>query len=1692
MLLQRLGQMSNRFWAGLVLASLVFCISLGFITSDRGVVGQDARPTAKDAKSKLSPAKNPTQLIVLVEPGKLLGWISGTSDRTGASVKLMVSGKPAEEVKVEPGNTFTWKYSTPKEMRADVQVGDLRQTVTIYPTPKTGQSVFFVLDRLVFRPGQTMNFAGFLREMDADGEFKPVPKKEIEVALTSEKKKTAAKKWKLTSDEAGRITADYKFADADPIDAYTLNIAGVKGGAKVELAEYRKLTSSFAINGQLEGGKLRVQFEARDYTGETVPAEKVQLTTQIVPLIAAKETGELNPAEFAHASPVAPNQPRPDALSEDEQLLAQFQSGPLSYGTTPFAVLHEVKSEKKITGKGKGEIEVVVPDKWKAGRYSAIVEAVLTDAAGRELRAFQMIPLDGSDNTLRLQVAKSVVSVDEPIEVKASTNDPASLKGSGSLVAFKLNPVAPITAIPYYYPYPGWSISGYPPSTFMGISGTPPSTTTMGFSGSPGSGISGFGGSLGVPASYMGMHGYSGMSGPFPGMGFPGSFGGCFGSFSCIPTPPKPPTPTYPFPRVPAKATPKSTAPAQVDVGPFGSIERKFATAAAFQGDTATLRLTEPGAYKFVVVWNHTDGRKWQQEAGVVVRGDNEVPGLQLDLKKENFESTEPLEGTIRSRFYDARVLLSLRDSSGFRWAKTVRLRDGKAAFKEELPKDIRYGACIEAVYADVLTSVEPAYHVSKYLRIVPRDRMIGIKLNHKEEVEPGSKVEVNIDVNRKEEVDLIVSVFDRSLLDVHGGKPVDIRNFYLADDRIRETQTRDTLRRQLAGVTIYSLAKRADTIRKTLPKDSPDLAILDALIKNYPAGRLSLDDVAALLRLAGFHARNLVINDGKAMPEIRFSGSTATLLQVLDQTVGGWTIHVASFYDTLLIAGTHPRERPDPFAVPPPAQTQPYYYRWPNPMYPGGHFGISGGMGMGGMSMMGMGGMSGFNGFPSSPGIGGGASTGFQGYYSHVPQLVAVDPKQPQVIKIPGGLDNGEAWLRRDFSDIAYWNAAARTDANGKAKVEFKLPDSLTSWEVRVTAVSKQMHVGSNSSVIKAVKPIMVQPILPRIFVEGDEVMVSAIIHNRSGAKQAVQVKLETKNGKILSPVEEKLELDDKGQGAVTWKFKAGETGYSQLLLSASCVAGKDASLKRLPVIRAGAEQIVNWSGYAKGQATVELPEGANADDAKLELTFAPSLAADLVDTLNYLVEYPYGCVEQTMSRFLPAVKVAQLLKIKKIENDALMKKLPGCVEGGIKRLLELQQPDGGWGWNGTSSTHEMMTPYALFGLIEAEKAGYTIPSKDAIPRGLERLKKYIDSLGKAQTADRIYCLHVWSLKNELKPAAWEFIDEQLEAKALTDYAAALALETAVRQVRTKLADRLAQYLRDRAVNQDGLVSWQTAGFSRWADDRFEITAAAMKALVAYDKDDPLLPKVVDYFARNKRGNRWNSTKDTAMIVYAMCDYLEKLRDDSPDAAKVIVRVNDGEPIEVTPDTKNQSKLLSIPGKQLRAGKNVIRFEKSPAGMLARASLRYMHSGKDLKPVANGITVERRMYLRTPQGFTQMVRSGDTVPKGSYVFSSVVVDDRTKGGMSYLLVESGIPSGAEVMPADDKRFPAGGSAYVLREVREDKVAFHHESTMANVQDHCVLHMEMAGEFTFPPARAELMYDSKRWGHSGSFTLKVE
>ncbi|HEY7158717.1 MAG TPA: hypothetical protein VH575_32535, partial [Gemmataceae bacterium] len=371
--------------------------------------------------------------------------------------------------------------------------------------------------------------------------------------------------------------------------------------------------------------------------------------------------------------------------------------------------------------------------------------------------------------------------------------------------------------------------------------------------------------------------------------------------------------------------------------------------------------------------------------------------------------------------------------------------------------------------------------------------------------------------------------------------------------------------------------------------------------------------------------------------------------------------------------------------------------------------------------------------------------------------------------------------------------------------------------------------------------------------------------------------------------------------------------------------------------------------------------------------------------------------------------------------------------------------------------------------------------------------LQALIGKMGARESADRIFCMYVYGQCRPLLPVWWNFIEEQRTAGKLSDYALALSLELAVRQKRTRLAAGLAGDLRDHARRGNGQAHWRTAGFSRWADDPFEITAAVLKALVAFDKDDKLIPEVLAYFAATKRDNRWNSTKATATIIYALCDYLSRQSIVPSDRPSASFRCNDG-PEQTVPFARpTESRKMIVPAKQVRAGVNRLTFQECSPGMMYRVVVRYWISGRRVPAESNGIDVARRWWLLDDKGRrVHELKSGAAVPRGAHIESTVearpIGDD---GTMRFVLVENPRPAGCEVVPLDDVRFSQQGTPCLLREDHEKWIAFHHDETTGQIVDRCVLHAELPGEYLVPPAHVEMMYQTEVRGHSDTFALRV-
>jgi len=1579
----------NRRTAGLVMVIAATGMLLAGVVAGPAEDAGPSRPQEATRPltplfAKTTPAGNPASVMLAVDERKVLGWISGGTSYAGREVAI-VAGDVTQTVLVQRDNTFTWHYAAAKDTPVTFKVAHLTAHACVGPPARHASSVFFVVDRTVYRPGHRLQFAGFLREVDANGRFRPLAKREVEVVIRSKQKKTVAAKLKLTSDAFGRITGQYRFMPEDALDDYTLTVPGFAGEAQVKLAEFRKAKIRLHITGKRTDGSLRLRFEARDFLNKPVPAQRVQFTAKVFRRGAEAAKTTLDGSEFVYHGEAAAGLPDPDALTEEQIYRWTYEGLWPQRGETLMAELSE---QIPLAGKTAAVHDLELKDAWLAGRSVVQVTGVLIDENGREQRAAKTIPLDaatGRGKTLAVTVPKRVFVVDEPIPIAVSLTEsdkPCNLPKNTTLVVMRTTGAR---AMPIHRPY--YLNSVHPGQWWNG-----------------------------------------GWNGNWAGRYWRGHLADSSVAFS-------PGWVTY---RRPAAS------------------RGEMVTAAVVDDGKVTVTLDAPGTYDLVAVTSLAGGARLRRKTSCTVLFEGERT-LVLRTDKPEYEPGQTLRGEIHSRLTGARVLLTLRDSRGIRLWRTVDVKGAAGRFSLHLPADLNYGCSLVAQYAGKDGQV---YTAHRNVRVVPRDRMLDIATTVPKLVEPGKDVTLKIRVNRRKPVDLVVSVYDQSLLGIAADKAVKVRNFYLADERAFAETTRDVVRRILGDVTIEQLRARAERIVKDKPK-GPQAAMAKRMANILSHNYIYYYQLNQVLQFAGVRSRVLAWYGGWHVKVDKTKGAANRLADVIDHTRNGWSLEARLYGDLLVLVETHPSHRDN---------VRNWLRRYSQNLraYGNNAYAFSG------------------NAFMSS--ANGMFSLSGQSFISHMPVAAA-----PTAELMPD-TDVGDVAVRRDFSDSAFWNAAVRTDDRGEGTVTFKLPDSLTNWRVVVTGITDDMHVGQTEDTFRTYKPIMVWPMIPRVFTEGDKVRVFARVHNRTDGEQVIRVRLKVDNGKVIGRETASVRVPPKDSAAVYWTFQPGAAGYTQLLMSADCPAGSDASLKRLPVVpTCSVEQLITVAGFCVDPAKFTIPDEVDLKNARLEVTVVPSLAADMVDSLDYLVRYPHGCAEQTMSKFVPAVKVSQMLKKAGLKCPELEAKLPRYVEVGIKKLINFQRSDGGWAWNGSGRTHEMMTPYVMFGLLEAEAAGYTLPNETAVKRGLDRLKSFIDQMNEKQAADRIYCMYVYSMRRKMQEAWWKFIADQDDRNRLSDYATAMALEMAVRHKKGALARSLAAKLRKRAVVSGDEVNWTTARFSKWSDDPHEVTAAAFKALVAVDPNDKLIPGILSYFASTKRGKRWNATKDTAMILFAMCDYLAAR--DMPVKANASVRlaVNGGEQRDVQL-TGGLMKKVVIPGTTLRRKDNAVRFDRADKGTMYRLVFRYRKRDRDVAPFQSGVKVARSFHLVDTGGkILRQIKPGDTVPRGSYILSMVRVDRLNRSRMSYVLVESPKPSCAEIVPVDDKRFAQVGSSthYVLREDKTHAVLYHHEQTSARIADNAVFHAELAGEYTVPPAQAELMYKTTVRGHSGTFRFKV-
>jgi uncharacterized protein YfaS (alpha-2-macroglobulin family) len=351
------------------------------------------------------------------------------------------------------------------------------------------------------------------------------------------------------------------------------------------------------------------------------------------------------------------------------------------------------------------------------------------------------------------------------------------------------------------------------------------------------------------------------------------------------------------------------------------------------------------------------------------------------------------------------------------------------------------------------------------------------------------------------------------------------------------------------------------------------------------------------------------------------------------------------------------------------------------------------------------------------------------------------------------GGKGEGEfgvVAVRQNFPDTPFWEAHLQTGSDGQADVTVTLPDTLTTWRMDARAATVDTRVGQATQDLISTRPLIVRPQTPRFFVVGDQVTLGAALQNNTDQPLTVEVKLVAQGLTLGTAASRQIELAAQRQAFVTWNATVNDDASRvDLIFRAEGVSSdggryQDASRppqgtlenQGLPVYRHEVRETVGTSGQMTSGGTrieaISLPSAWATSQGSLSIDLAPSLAAGMTDGLTYLEEFPYECVEQTISRFLPNVLSVQALKLAGLSDPTLEANLRTQVSTALQRLANWQNPDGGWGWwADVSQTSDVQTSaYAVLGLLEAQQAGYTV-SQGVLERGLEFLQSRVVFIG-------------------------------------------------------------------------------------------------------------------------------------------------------------------------------------------------------------------------------------------------------------------------------------------------------------------------------------------------------------------------
>ncbi|MCX7861982.1 MAG: MG2 domain-containing protein [Bacteroidales bacterium] len=653
--------------------------------------------------------------------------------------------------------------------------------------------------------------------------------------------------------------------------------------------------------------------------------------------------------------------------------------------------------------------------------------------------------------------------------------------------------------------------------------------------------------------------------------------------------------------------------------------------------------------------------------------------------------------------------------------------------------------------------------------------------------------------------------------------------------------------------------------------------------------------------------------------------------------------------------------------------------------------------------------------------------------------------------------LDIVEAQKAKRFKPMVIFEGPIHLKPGKKQTHTIKLPNYM--GEVRVMVVARYKNsYGSAEKQAKVIKPLVVMPSLPRILSVEDKIImpVSVFAYDKN-----------IKNATIMVKVSGPIMIDGKNQETIALPFQTEKNVFFNIK------AGKTEGMAKIEVIaKSASEQSVStidiyvrnpnpFVTEAKGwvveqgkSLSIDLkPKGVeNTNFTTLEISAIPPL--NLEKHLNYLISYPHGCIEQIVSGAFPQLYLSTLIDL----NPSQLKEIEFNVKSVIQRLVKYQTSMGGFSyWPGNQNVEEWLTSYTGHFLIEAQKAGYNIPSSM-----ISKWKKYQKQAaqqwynkGPVSQYIQAYRLYTLALIGDAEINSMNRLASETTIADIAAYplAAAYALTG-----RTKIANQL--------INKRALTFNQNLYYDIYGSEMREKSFVAMSYVAMSNKTQAF--KYIKEISSMLSSNTWYSTQSLSFALIACANYLQGERLRSP------MR------IEYTINNK--------PKKQYESMKYFYSVKLDNANANNNMSIQNISSfpvyvqsiSKGVLPIGTESSYENKIKLEFMyQNYTGMSVEWNKVTQTENLNAVIQVTNNSNETLNRLALTYTVPSGWEILNdrLNETSFTQNEN-FEYKDIRDDKVMYYFSLQPRETKKFIVpVNASFAGRFYHPMIICEDMYN---------------